>query len=96
MLQIVCPWCGARDEPEFFYGGEAHIAMPTEPETLSDSAWADYLYMRTNTRGAHRERWLHLHGCRRWFNVIRDTLAERVIAVYSPGIEPPQTGDEPG
>ena len=88
MLKIGCPWCGARDEPEFVYGGEAHIVMPTQPDTVGDSAWADYLYMRSNTKGPHRERWFHLHGCRRWFNVVRDTRDERVIAVYAPGSEP--------
>ena len=28
MLQIRCPWCGPREENEFHYGGEAHIAYP--------------------------------------------------------------------
>ena len=32
---------GARDEHEFHYGGEAHIARPTDPEALSDDEWPD-------------------------------------------------------
>ena len=32
MLLIRCPWCGARDETEFRYGGQAHLAYPTDPE----------------------------------------------------------------
>ena len=36
MLLIECPWCGQRDESEFSYAGEAHIARPLETEKLSD------------------------------------------------------------
>ena len=90
MLLIACPYCGARDEIEFAYGGEAHIAAPANPAALSDAAWADYLFMRTNPRGRHHERWVHVHGCRRWFNVARDTATERILAVYPAGSPPPQ------
>ncbi|MFO1061925.1 MAG: sarcosine oxidase subunit delta [Dongiaceae bacterium] len=31
MLLITCPYCGPRDEEEFSYGGEAHIARPADP-----------------------------------------------------------------
>lgn len=96
MLLIACPYCGPRDETEFVYGGEAHLVMPIGPETVSDAAWADYLYMRSNPKGAHRERWVHAHGCRRWFNVVRDTTSETVVAVYALGEPPPGFGDEPG
>ena len=30
-----CPWCGPRDEIEFHYGGQAHVAYPADPEALS-------------------------------------------------------------
>ena len=43
--------------------------------TLSDAQWADYLFMRKNSRGAHRELWNHAQGCRRWFEVERDTVS---------------------
>jgi sarcosine oxidase, subunit delta len=89
MLSIACPWCGPRDEIEFAYGGEAHIALPLEPETLSDVDWAEFLFMRSNPKGRHRERWVHAHGCRRWFNVVRDTATERIFAVYPAGFPPP-------
>ncbi len=89
MLQIVCPWCGARDESEFTCGGEAHIVRPKDPDALSDAEWADYLFMRTNPRGAHREQWNHAHGCRRWFNVVRDTVSYQISAVYQVGEQAP-------
>ena len=82
MYLIPCPWCGERDQREFRSGGEAHIARPLEPEHLNDGAWADYLFMRTNPVGLYAERWVHAHGCRRWFNVLRDTVSDRILAVY--------------
>ncbi len=75
MLLIECPWCGPRAESEFSYGGEAGIIRPREPEALSERAWGDYLFMRKNPRGAHREQWLHAQGCRRWFVAQRDTVS---------------------
>ena len=89
MLLIACPWCGPRDEIEFRYGGEAHIARPADPDALSDSEWADYLFMRSNTRGPFRERWVHAQGCRRWFNMLRDTVSHEILAVYKMGAQPP-------
>jgi sarcosine oxidase subunit delta len=89
MLLIECPWCGARAETEFSCGGEAGIARPREPEKLSDREWGDYLFMHTNTRGLHREQWVHTHGCRRWFVVTRDTLTY-AIQGYETFDEPAQ------
>ena len=90
MLLIPCPYCGPREESEFSYGGEAHIARPKQPEALSDEEWADYLFMVTNPKGVHLERWVHSHGCRRWFNAARDTLTDEILAVYEMGQKPPK------
>ena len=90
MLLIPCPWCGERDETEFSYGGEAHIVRPKDPTALDDEAWADYLFMKANTRGLQRERWVHSSGCRRWFNALRDTTTNRIVAVYKMGEKPPE------
>lgn len=80
MLLISCPWCGPRAEPEFRCGGQSHIFRP--PETVDDVTWTTYLNERINPRGAHFERWLHAAGCRRWFNVARDTATHEILAVY--------------
>jgi heterotetrameric sarcosine oxidase delta subunit len=80
MLRIPCPWCGARDETEFTYGGQAEVAYPADPESLSDEEWAEYLFVRDNPRGPFRERWLHTFGCRRWFDLTRDTRTNEVVA----------------
>jgi heterotetrameric sarcosine oxidase delta subunit len=90
MLLIECPWCGARDETEFRYGGEAHISRPEEPDRLSDAQWAEYLFMRNNPKGLFAERWIHVAGCRRWFNAIRHTVTHRIVAVYKPGESRPE------
>ncbi len=93
MLLIECPWCGLRDESEFSYAGEAHIARPLETNKLSDEEWADYLFMRKNPKGAHREQWLHAAGCRRYFNAERDTVTYKIRATYRIGEQPPGAED---
>jgi len=85
MLRITCPYCGPRDEVEFRYGGEAHIAYPEDPSLLDEQTWGDYLFMRGNPKGWFRERWMHVHGCRRWFNALRHTVTHRVATTYKMG-----------
>ena len=77
MLLIRCPHCGPRPEIEFRCGGEAHIARAPDPSQLTDAQWAEFLFFRTNPKGRHAERWLHIHGCQRWFNAVRDTVTDR-------------------
>ena len=90
MLLIDCPWCGPREQSEYTYGGEAHIIRPEHPDALSDAQWGEYLFVRSNPCGRHREQWCHSHGCRRWFNVERDTVSYRIHAVYKVGEQPPE------
>jgi sarcosine oxidase subunit delta len=84
MLLIPCPWCGPRPENEFHYGGEAHIARPSDPSAVDDEAWAAFLYLRTNPKGLHRERWRHQFGCGRFFNATRDTVTDRIVGTSKP------------
>jgi sarcosine oxidase, subunit delta len=72
-MLVRCPHCGLRDEVEFRYGGEAAISYPARPAELSDREWAAYLFFRENPRGDFRERWQHSFGCRRWFDLVRNT-----------------------
>jgi sarcosine oxidase, subunit delta len=85
MLLIDCPNCGPRAEIEFRCGGESHIERPGPHREVPDEAWADYLFYRQNPKGEHRERWFHAAGCRRWFNIVRDTVTHRIRAVYPMG-----------
>ncbi|HMD73676.1 MAG TPA: sarcosine oxidase subunit delta [Steroidobacteraceae bacterium] len=89
MLLIACPYCGKRPEIEFSYGGEAHLARPSQPSQLDDDRWADYLYLRSNTKGLYAERWRHSHGCGRFFNALRDTTTDHFVATYVVGAPPP-------
>ncbi|MGI9381603.1 MAG: sarcosine oxidase subunit delta [Methyloligellaceae bacterium] len=90
MFLIRCPWCGARDQSEFSYGGEAHIARPENNADMSDEEWADFVFMRSNPKGLLAERWVHSAGCRRWFNVLRVTASDEIVAVYKVGETPPE------
>ena len=86
MLLIHCPYCDEqRAEIEFAYAGEAHIARPPDPAALSDEDWTQYLFIRSNPRGRHHERWRHIHGCGRFFNAVRDTVTDKFEATYKAG-----------
>jgi heterotetrameric sarcosine oxidase delta subunit len=85
MLLITCPWCGPREETEFGYGGQAHVAYPTHQDEISDAEWAQYLFFRDNPKGPFAERWVHSAGCRRWFNAVRDTVSNEFLRIYKPG-----------
>ncbi len=80
MLQIPCPYCGPRDETEFSFGGQSHIARPDE--SVDDETWGEYLFFRDNPKGIHYERWCHTYGCNQWFNVARNTVTHEIKAVY--------------
>ena len=89
MLLICCPYCGTRPEIEFVYGGQAHIARPSGA-AVTDQQWADFLYARTNVKGVHAERWRHVHGCGRFFNALRDTTTDHIVATYRRDEPPPR------
>ncbi|MGX9888199.1 sarcosine oxidase subunit alpha family protein [Streptomyces sp. NPDC002276] len=91
MLLIPCPWCGPRDEAEFHYGGQAHVAYPENQADLTDEEWARYLFFRANPKGPFAERWSHAAGCRRWFNAVRDTSTNEILRVYRSGEPRPDT-----
>lgn len=77
MLRLSCPVCGLRDETEFTYGGDATVIRPAQGDTDPD-AWHDYVFLRDNSRGAHREYWHHVQGCRQWLVVDRNTLTHAI------------------
>jgi sarcosine oxidase, subunit delta len=86
MLLIHCPYCDKTlPEPEFTYAGEAHIARPADPSAMSDDEWQEFLFIRSNVRGLHYERWRHFHGCGRFFNAVRDTVTDRFLTTYKAG-----------
>ena len=90
MLQITCPYCGARPENEFTYGGPARIERPSL--SADDAQWADYLYFRDNPRGPLTESWCHTFGCFQWFDIVRDTVTHEILKEPDEPAAPPVGG----
>jgi sarcosine oxidase subunit delta len=78
MQIFTCPFCGPRDETEFHFAVEAGKSRPEPANTVSDEAWATYLYACKSPRGPAREVWLHL-TCGSYFLLQRDTVTRAVI-----------------
>lgn len=81
MLRMTCPVCGLRDETEFTYGGDATVRRPDMTEE-DLKPWLNYVFMRDNPRGPHKEYWHHVTGCRQWVVVERDTLNHNISSTY--------------
>jgi sarcosine oxidase subunit delta len=77
-MLIPCPHCGERGSEEFSYLGEAGLVRPAEDAPME--AWHDYVYLRRNPAGPHRELWQHVYGCRHWLVVTRNTRTHEVLA----------------
>jgi methylglutamate dehydrogenase subunit B len=77
-VRIACPFCGERGNEEFVYYGDATVVRPDPRAADATAAFADYVYLRDNFRGVHRELWYHGVGCRGWLVVTRDTLSHEI------------------
>lgn len=80
-MRIPCPHCGERDASEFTYLGDATKRRPAPDAPFE--AMVDYVYLRDNPAGSHREFWYHAAGCHAWLIVTRDTRTHAVGAVES-------------
>ena len=89
MLLIPCPYCGERAQVEFAYRGDATRGRP--PDGAPDEVWYEYVFLRDNPRGPHREWWLHHGGCGRWIRVTRDTATHEVLGA-EPAVSPSDAG----
>jgi len=76
------PLLGPRDASEFVYLGDASLMSRPGPDT-PDAArrFFEYLYLRDNPAGRHRELWYHAHGDRSWLIVTRDTRTHEILEV---------------
>ena len=81
-MRIPCPHCGERDAQEFTYLGDATLVRPTGLDA-EEAAVADYVYLRDNPAGPHREYWHHASGCHAWLIVSRDTRTHDISAVVT-------------
>ena len=50
-------------------------------------------FFRSNHKGIYFERWVHSHGCKKWFNAVRDTSTDKVLKVYEIKDEKPSLAD---
>jgi sarcosine oxidase subunit delta len=91
-MRIPCPYCGSRDAAEFSYLGDATLQRPAPAgEPQSDAAaMFDYVYLRSNPAGRHRDLWYHGAGCRSWLVVARDTTSHEIIGAVLAGKEAPR------
>ncbi|MFL5200079.1 MAG: sarcosine oxidase subunit delta, partial [Microvirga sp.] len=79
-MRIPCPHCGERDAQEFSYLGDAGLVLRDEA-AASAEAMHDYVYLRDNPAGPHRELWYHAAGCHAWLVVTRDTRTHAIASV---------------
>jgi heterotetrameric sarcosine oxidase delta subunit len=80
-MRISCPCCGERDASEFAYLGDAAPRRPDPGEPDAAERFHEYVHLRDNPAGAHRELWYHATGCRSWLVVTRDTLTHAIREV---------------
>ncbi len=80
------PLLGPRDAQEFVYLGDANLIARPDGLSFPDAATAqdafhDYLYLRSNPAGDHRELWYHEQGDRSWLVVTRNTVTHEITKV---------------
>ncbi len=80
-MRIVCPYCGERGNEEFSYLGDASPVRPDPADPNHAAKFAEYVYLRDNPRGLHRELWYHTSGCHSWLAVTRDTMTHAITRV---------------
>ncbi|MDO5622633.1 MAG: sarcosine oxidase subunit delta [Paracoccus sp. (in: a-proteobacteria)] len=78
-MLIPHPLLGPRDASEFTYLGDASLMARPDPATPdAEAAFHDYVHLRDNPAGLHRELWFHEQGDRSWLIVTRDTVTHEI------------------
>ena len=81
-MLIPHPLLGPRDAREFTVMGDAcliHRPDPAAPDAAD--RFYEYVYLRDNPAGVHRELWFHEYGDRSSLVVTRNTLTHEIVAV---------------
>ena len=85
-MQIPHPLLGLRDAAEFVYLGDASLLDRPVVDDVAKlgaeatlDAFHDYLHLRTNPAGEHRELWFHEQGDRSWLVVTRNTMTHEIL-----------------
>ena len=79
MKVLDCPLNGPRNISEFVCGGE--VVEMSDPDAVSDRAWADYVFGAGTPRAVVREWWLHVPTAY-WFVAERDTGTDEILKTY--------------
>jgi sarcosine oxidase subunit delta len=82
-MRIPCPYCGLRSHDEFVYYGDATVRRPDASTADAENRYVEYVYVRENPAGQHRELWFHQGGCHEWLVVTRDTRTHAIAAAES-------------
>ena len=85
-MRIRCINCGERGNEEFVYHGDATVERPNGDVNIAldettMQRWHDYVYLRDNPDGGHRELWYHASGCRAWLVVTRNLGTHEILSV---------------
>jgi sarcosine oxidase subunit delta len=86
-MRIPCPYCGPRSHDEFVYHGDATLRRPEgsspgndpDADKHAENAMFEYVYLRSNPAGPHKELWFHAAGCHAWLIVERDTRTHAIF-----------------
>jgi sarcosine oxidase subunit delta len=81
MKLMPCPLNGPRNITEFTYGGE--VSTMPDPNAVTDTEWADYVFNKSNPAGLVREWWLH-NASGYWFIAERDTVSDSILRTFDP------------
>ena len=76
------PLLGPRDRQEITYLGDA--CLIDRPDWQGGNAreqFFEYVYLRDDPAGEHRELWYHEHGDRSWLVVTRNTVTHEITNV---------------
>ena len=76
------PLLGPRDSAEFTYLGDARLMhRPNWQAADALNLFHDYVYLRDNPAGEHRELWYHEQGDRSWLVITRNTVTHEILKV---------------
>ncbi|ESY15318.1 sarcosine oxidase subunit delta [Mesorhizobium sp. LNJC394B00] len=79
-MLIPHPLLGPRAAQEFTYLGDARLIDRPDPFAPgAEAAFCDYVFLRDNPAGVHRELWFHEKGDRSWLVVTRDTVTHEIL-----------------
>lgn len=79
-MLIPHPLLGLRDSQEFTYLGDVSLMNRPDPGAPdAETAFNDYVFLRDNPAGVHRELWYHEQGDRSWLVVTRNTVTHEIL-----------------